>query len=217
MSEGVAASVDVHVLKPHEELLIIVRAGVAICILVWMYIAVSAGVGGAKREQNLLPFQKIIAERDPAEQRMFRELQEGIIEAERARDETGAWPTPDALAENGVPPFAPDPTRKLKYDWALNRTNLAASYLGRPHGTDAPAWMVLLQDPIPGVPPDQTFEDEEHHRLADGMMLHVSTWVHGRGQGIPARLTLMPQAEGWTQLYAVGPATRPGAAVTAPN
>jgi hypothetical protein len=65
--------------------------------------------------------------------------------------------------------------------------------------------LLLVQEPEPGVPPDQNFEDEEHHRLLDGSMLHVSTWSHADGAAIPARLTTMPQAEGWLQVYAVPP------------
>jgi hypothetical protein len=64
---------------------------------------------------------------------------------------------------------------------------------------------VWVQEPEPGVPPDQNFEDEEHHRLIDGTMLHVSTWSHARGPRVPPRIVRVPQAEGWTQLYAVGP------------
>jgi hypothetical protein len=198
------AAVDVHVLSAREELLALLRTAMAICIGVWMYVAVTVGPDDAT-SKDLLPFQKLIAERDPAEQRMFRELQEGLIEAERARDERGQWPTPQLLAEEGIPPFADDPTRRTRYEWRLEQSGPAASYVGVPADGGSPAWMLLLQDPTPGVPPDQNFEDEEHHRLANGVMLHVSTWVHPPGSAVSPRLTLMPQAEGWIQLYAVGP------------
>ena len=42
---------------------------------------------------------------------------------------------------------------------------------------NSPAWLVLVLEPEPGAPPDTAREDEEHHRLISGDMLHVSTWV----------------------------------------
>ena len=64
------------------------------------------------------------------------------------------------------------------------REGAYVNYLGIPDRPGAPAWLVVVQEPEPGVPPDQTFEDEEHHRLLDGTMLHVSTWNHDNGARI---------------------------------
>jgi len=83
------------------------------------------------------------------------------------------------------------------------------NYLGLPERPDAPAWLLLVQEPEPGRPPDQTREDEEHHRLSTGAMLHVSTWVHADGKRVADRMVRLPQAEGWMQLYAVGPVAAP--------
>jgi hypothetical protein len=140
---------------------------------------------------------------------MFRELQEGLLEAEAVRGQVGSWPSPSTLADQGVPPFAPDPTRHVPYDWTLTTGGIFVNYLGVPRDdATAPAWLLLVQEPVPGVPPDQNFEDEEHHRLGSAM-LHVSTWVHADGRKVPLHIVRMPQAEGWTQLYAVGPSARP--------
>ena len=81
-----------------------------------------------------------------------------------------------------------------------------------------PAWLVLVQEPEPGAPPDPAKEDEEHHRLIDGTKLHVSTWLHPDGDRVAAGFVRLPQANGWTQLYVVGPA-RPagGSAAQAPR
>ena len=118
----------------------------------------------------------------------------------------------DSLAADGIPPFAPDPTAKTAtYRWTLLRTGAIVNYLGIPDREGPPAWLVLVQEPQPGIPPDQTFEDEEHHRLLDGTMLHVSTWAHADGIKVPSRLTTIPQAEGWTQIYAVSPGALPPA------
>jgi uncharacterized protein DUF6162 len=207
MSTAPTRRVEVGTLSARAELLVVVRASMGIVAGVWIYVAMIAGVGGnAPRQRNLLPFQQLIADRAPAEQRVFRELQEGLLEAEAARSAMDAWPTPESLGDTGIPPFAADPTQRSSYVWTLVRNGTMVNYLGVPTTAGLPAWLLLVTEPVPGVPPDQTFEDEEHHRLANGAMLHVSTWVHADGRAVAPRLVRMPQAEGWTQLYAVGPA-----------
>jgi hypothetical protein len=205
--------VAVETLSARAELLLVVRASMAISVAVWIYLASAPGIDGRlPRQRNLLPFQKLVADRPSSEQRVFRELQEGVLEAEAARSAGRSWPAPGALGADGVPPFAADPTRRASYDWALRQAGTTINYLGIPQSGDGPAWLVLMQEPEPGIPPDQTFEDEEHHRLADGSMLHVSTWVLPDGARAGTRLIRMPQAEGWLQLYAVGPSSAPSAA-----
>jgi hypothetical protein len=204
--------VAVERLTPQQELTNVVRGSAVIIVGVWMYLAATLG-NGADARRSLLPFQTLVQNRQPSEQRMFRELQEGLIEAEAVRSTTAAWPAVESLSEQGIPPFAPDPTAKAaNYRWALLRGGAFVNYLGLPDRTGVPAWVVLIQEPEPGVPPDQLFEDEEHHRLLDGTMLHVSTWAHANGSDTPLRLTSVPQAEGWIQIYAVPP----GAATAAP-
>lgn len=194
-------------LSARAELLLVVRAAMATAVGVWIYLASTAStLGGGADQRNLLPFQKLIANRPAGEQRTFRELQEGLLEIEVGRSASGAWPATDALSADGVPPFAPDPTRRLQMTWQRLESRTIVNYLGVPMATDGPAWLLLVQEPEPGVPPDQTFEDEEHHRLANGTMLHVSTWMHQDGRNVGKRLVRLPQAEGWMQLYAVGPA-----------
>ena len=189
------------------ELLLVLRASMAITVGVWLYVASSAGIvgGGVAGRRNLLPFQKIIADRPFDEQRMFRELQEGLLEAEAARSTNTSWPTVQSLAAEGIPPFEADPTMRSIYRWRLLQGGTLVNYLGIPQAADAPGWLLLVQEPEPGAPPDPAGEDEEHHRLVNGPMLHVSTWIRPNGQRIDDRLVRLPQAEGWTQLYAVGP------------
>jgi hypothetical protein len=136
---------------------------------------------------------------------MFRELQEGLLEAEAIRASSGTWPSPASLAGEGIPPFAADPTaRGGRYEWRLTVAGAWVNYLGVPARDGAPVWLVLVQEPEPGAPPDPAREDEEHHRLLNGEMLHVSTWVRSDSR-VPTGTVRSPQAEGWTQLYAVGP------------
>ena len=202
--------VQIETRSARAELLLVVRAGMAITIGVWLYLASSsAASGGAPSARNLLPFQKPIADRPSSEQRVFRELQEGLIEAEAARSSNGSWPAVPTLAESGIPPFAADPTQHPAYAWALLQGGTLVNYLGIPKSGDAPAWLLLVQEPEAGAPPDPAAEDEEHHRLVNGSMLHVSIWLHANGRQIGPRLVRVPQAEGWTQLYAVGPSIQP--------
>jgi hypothetical protein len=213
---AVTRRVQVEALSAQTELLLVVRVAMAITVVVWTYVAFAGGGAAETPQRNLLPYQELMAGRPPDEQRMFRELQEGLIEAEFARSSATAWPSAEALRADGIPPFAPDPTRQVDYDWQLVQDGPYVNYVGIPRSAGAPDWLLVVQEPTPGVPPDQTFEDEEHHRLADGTMLHVSTWVRKDGRGLAPRVVRMPQAEGWTQLYAIGPSAASRHAPMAP-
>ena len=193
-----------------------VRGTAMVLLGVWMYLAATLG-NGVDTRRSLLPFQTLAQNRPASEQRMFRELQEGLLEAEAVRSATGQWPMVDSLAADGIPPFAPDPTAKTAtYRWTLLRAGSLVNYLGIPDREGPPAWLVVVQEPQPGVPPDQTFEDEQHHRLLYGIMLHVSTWAHADGMKVPSRISSVPQGEGWTQIYAVPPGA-PAPAPPAPE
>jgi hypothetical protein len=208
VTAAAARRVSVVPLSARAELLLVVRAAMAIAVGVWIYLASSAStLGGGVGQRNLLPFQKLIADRPAGEQRTFRELQEGLLEIEAARSSNDAWPTTETLSADGIPPFAPDPTKRSPLVWQRLQSGPTINYLGSPGNDDGPAWLLLVQEPEPGVPPDQTYEDEEHHRLANGVMLHVSTWMRQDGRKVGPRLVRLPQAEGWTQLYAVGPSS----------
>ena len=196
-------------LSARAELLVLVRAAMAIVAGVFIYVATTVGGGASPGQRNLMPFQKLVADRPSDDQRMFRELQEGLLEAEAMRSGNNAWPTTSALADAGIPPFAADPTRRRAYEWRLIQNGTLVNYLGRPTDEDAPAWLIVVTEPEPGVPPDQTFEDQEHHRLLNGAMLHVATWTHANGRATSDRLVRMPQTEGWIQLYAVSASAPP--------
>jgi hypothetical protein len=209
--------VRIEPLSMRTELGNVMRLAMAIVIGVWLYLASALG-GDGTAQRNLLPFQALIETRTSAEQRMFREIQEGLLEAEARRSTTGAWPAVAALAAEGVPPFAADPTTTGTYRWRLDRAGMSITYLGIPNQPGMPAWLLLVQEPEPGAPPDPAKEDEEHHRLIDGTKLHVSTWLHPDGNRVASGFVRLPQANGWTQLYVVGPA-RPagGSAAQAPR
>jgi hypothetical protein len=202
---AVPRRIAVELLSTGQELLQIVRVGVAIVLGVWLYLASALGDTRTTRN-NLLPYQTVIQNRPEADQRMFRELQEARLEAERLRSIEGAWPDVAILAGQGIPPFTTDPTAKSAvYRWQLLRSGPFVNYIGIPDRPGVPAWLLVAQEPEPGVPPDQTFEDEEHNRLLDGTMLHVSTWSYADGIHATGKIVRVPQAEGWTQIYAIGP------------
>jgi hypothetical protein len=185
----------------------VVRFSMVIVIGAWMFLATDSATfrDGNEKTKQLLPFQTLIQDRPSIDQRMFRELQEGLLEAESRRASSGTWPGVAALAADGIPPFSPDPTaRGGRYLWRLTVNGAFVNYLGMPQQSGSPAWLVLVQEPEPGAPPDPAREDEEHHRLLGGDMLHVSTWVRADAR-LPSGTIRAPQAEGWTQLYAVGP------------
>jgi hypothetical protein len=79
------------------------------------------------------------------------------------------------------------------------------NYFGVPMSAGSPAWLVVVQEPDPRGPPDVFQDDQEHHRLIDGTILHVSVWQHPDGARQSFRPVPLPQGEGWTQLYAVDP------------
>ena len=208
MTAAAAAVRRIEVRPPsaRDELLSVLRAGMLVLLGAGLVLATDSATFRAEDAgvRHLLPFQALIRDRPPLEQRMFRELQEGLLEAEMRRVDARTWPPPAALAADGIPPFAIDPTAKGAYTWQLLASGLFVNYLGLPLRPDAPAWLVLVQEPDPKGPPDPAREDEEHHRLITGEMLHVSTWTRADPR-VPVRIVRTPQGEGWTQLYAVGP------------
>jgi hypothetical protein len=200
--------VEIAALSARDELVSVVRVAVAIGFCVWLYLAnqPSATEGSGTQKKNLLPYQALIEERTADEARMFRELQVGLLEAEAVRSTTGRWPEVSALADSGIDPFVVDPTNKgARYAWQVRHNGLYINYLGVPDRPDAPAWLLFVQEPDPSLPPEPYQNDEEHARLVDGTLLHVSIWQHANGAGISRSAVRVPQSEGWTQIFAIGP------------
>lgn len=186
-----------------EETTIVVRLAVVIVAIAGFYLANTAWSveGRPARASGLLPYQTLVSDAASRDQLMFRELQEGLLEAERVRTESGGWPAPDTLADQGIPPFTNDPTAKgPAYRWVVTRRGAFINYRGIPNVTGAPAWLLHIQEPLPGALPDPSPEDEEHHRLPHGLLLHVSVWTHADGAERSPALVQVPQAEGWIQL-----------------
>ena len=193
-----------HNIRPpsvRAETLNVIKAAAAIVFVVAAYIfrPTFAAPDVDAPAVGLLPYQKLIRDAPSNDQRVFRELQEGLLEAERIRAQTGHWPDVKTLEAEGIPPFAPDPTRKTDYNWTSVRQDWATNYLGVPADPSQPAWVLVILEPEPGAPADPAPNDETHHRLPDGTTLHVSIWnmpEEKRRSGFTA--LRLPQNEGWT-------------------
>jgi hypothetical protein len=208
----------------------VLRVAAIVALGTWIYIADNAAPGRgapeaaggaastpggagrpAARERDLMPWQRLFRSLGGPDQRIFRELQEGLLEAENARSASGRWPAPAVLAAQGIPPFAGSGRRR--YRWELRQDGLVVNYLGLPADGRDPTVLLLVQEPDPRLPPTVAAvqpTDEMHHRLAGGTLLHVSTWMRAGtprtaasgsaddGPGVIAE----PFARGWTQLLA---------------
>jgi hypothetical protein len=195
----------VEVLPPsaHGESRLVLRAAAAIIFGALFVIGLRAGDGGPEngpRTGDLLPFQVLFRDAAPPVQRMYREMQEGVLEAENARAATKQWPAVETLAAQGIPPFA---LASPSYRWRLARDGTFVNYVGTPASTsDGPAFLVLIQEPDPGYVDTATAPlDEVHHRLADGTLLHVSIWFRTAIAAAPSDQVLaQPFTAGWTQV-----------------
>ena len=186
----------------HAETINVLKVAAAIVVVAAAYVfrpAIGAPDGARDLPIGLLSYQKLIREAPAEEQRLFRELREGLLEAERIRAQTGHWPDVSALAAEAIPPFAPDPTRSADYKWTSVRQDWAINYLGVPSEGSQPAWLLVILEPEPGAPADPAPDDETHHRLPDGTTLHVSIWSMPEAQRRSSFAALrLPQNDGWT-------------------
>jgi hypothetical protein len=159
--------------------------------------------GGGLRAQDLAPFQKLFRDVDADLQHAYRQMQEGLIEAEGMRSATKSWPTPEVLAALEVPPFAEDPIAKVPLAWTLEQEGDFVNYRGIPAASTAPELLALIQEPAPGAnevlgprsPPDET-----HHVLADGTVLHVTIWFRPPDAAPLEGTVTRPFAQGFFQI-----------------
>lgn len=175
---------------------LIAMALVAAAALGWIRIAGSGTTAGP----DLLPYQVVFPDLAGPDQRTFQQIQEGALEAENARTASGRWPEAAALAAEGVPPFAADPASA--FAWTSWFVGDRAGYVGVPAAPEGRSWLLLFEEPPPGR--EQKNPDETHHRLAGGLMVHVTIWYRNRrphdGQQI-----LFPALDGWTQVLPSAP------------
>lgn len=174
---------------------------VALCAAIVVVIAVYLVLRSVLTEGgSLLPFQMLARDLVQADQEMFATLKARIGDLEAVRATTGRWPEPA-----GVPglPRLPPGAEALggAYTWALRAQGLVVNYLARPAQSDSSAaWLVVYREPDPSAPADTARDDEEHHRLPDGTVLHVSLWTRRFGRQVSADFFPQPEGAGWTQV-----------------
>jgi hypothetical protein len=159
----------------------------------------------AADELPLLPYQKRFADLPAPLQRDDRELREGFLEAARARVKDGQWPEPEKLAQDGVPPFANDGVDGRVRDWQRVQEGRLELYLGFARdGIERPALLLQVIESAPGDLESRdpsTPIDEEHQRLADGTLVHVTTWYRdGDAVASGGGGKFQPEMAGWTQM-----------------
>ena len=184
------------------------RAGVfalagAIISVVAVYLALNAA-GGRNDSRGLLPYQTLARTLPEPDQRLFAAIREGLLAAEAERARTKAWPDPASLAGRGVVPFAPTGDG-ADYRWTLTEQSAIINYLGQPRDPSQPAWLLEIQEPEPGMLPDPAPLSDQHHRLADGTMLHIYVWMHRFGGQVPAGFVRQPQNTGWIEVFSSVP------------
>jgi Family of unknown function (DUF6162) len=191
-------TVDVRPPSGRREAGLVMAAGAAIVFGALLLIAPGSRDSGS-RARDLLPFQMLFRDAPPPVQRMYRDMQEGLLEAEHRRAATKRWPAVATLAAEGIPPFA---VTRPPYRWGFAQDGVFVNYVGVPE-RDGPAFLALVQEPDPDaidIAP-AGLVDEFHHRLSDGTLLHASIWFRAAAADVPAdRPLTQPAAAGWTEV-----------------
>jgi hypothetical protein len=182
-------------------LVLATAAGIVSVIAVYV---VLNGKNAGGRAGALLPYQVLSRDLPEPDQQMFRSLRQGLMVAESDRARTGAWPSPSALARQGVAPFATS-GQTSAFEWSMLKQGAIVNYFRQPRDTAQPAWLLEIQEPEPGMPPDPAPLDEEHHRLPDGTLLHTYVWTHRFGGQVQAGFVRQPQNSGWTEVFSTPP------------
>ena len=167
-----------------------------------IYLALRVSGSGTDTQKDLLPYQVLARTLPDAEQETFGAIRRGLPDAEAERGRQARWPDPPALASRGIAPFAGD-ANPLR--WQQFQQGKTIDYVGIPTDPASPAWLLVLQEPEPNMPPDPAPLDDEHHKLPDGTTMHVYLWMHQYGGRVTPGFIAQPQAQGWTQVFRVAP------------
>lgn len=173
----------------------------ALALVTWGAGVATAKLRAGSHAAERAPWQRSYLELSVDDQRLYRAIREGIFEAENRRAESPGkqWPAVDALAGEGIPPFAHEPPLPAM-TWTMRRHGVYVNYVGE--GAQL-RWLVLFIEPEPAAfttPGEQAPPvDEEHHTLSDGTALHVTVWTQPVSEPAPAAVLAFPVAEGWVQ------------------
>lgn len=188
-----------------EAVWVFLTAGFVCLCVIYVLIFQLYGGPAARTLNTALPYQILFRDLPSPEQRVFRAMQEGVGEAVRLRAGAGTWPAVEALAGEGIPPFAPDVFDKAGLRWEGRNDGLVTTYVGRPsRGSGMPAFLILVVEPAPGTGEQPApVLDEEHQQLSDGTVVHVTYWKHANTDA-PAVLA-DPALRGWQQIRVSNP------------
>jgi hypothetical protein len=176
----------------------VIALGVAVVILIAVYFGLRSSVTETGR---LLPFQMLARDLVSSDQAIFTTLKQCLLDAEAARASAGRWPDAAALVSLPRNTAGADSGSSEGFTWRAQTQGVITHYVGLPaQDVSAPAWMIAIREPEPGVPTDTAPNDEEHHRLPDGTVLHVSIWTHRFGGQVDPKFVAQPEAAGWTQV-----------------
>lgn len=204
--EGGVVTVEVRPSSSGEEESWVFLAAAFICLaVIYVFIFQLYGVPRATTLNTALPYQVLFRDLPGVEQRIFRQMQEGMTDALRARAAAGVWPTAAALAADVVPPFAADPLDKLGLQWSERRDGLVTQYIARPRQPDAPAFLILIVEPDPGASEPPAVIDEEHQPLPDGTVVHITYWQRLPPVVPDSGLIADPALQGWRQIRVANP------------
>jgi hypothetical protein len=179
-----------------QERLRVIALGAGILVLIGVYFGMRSSVS---ESGTLLPFQMLARDLVTADQAVFESLKQALLAAEELRSVNQRWPEPSALKD--LPAADSGSAGGSPYTWRLQSQGVITHYLGVPSAdASAPGWMIAIKEPEPGVPTDTAPNDEEHHRLPDGTVLHVSIWTHRFGGQLDPAFIAQPEAGGWTQV-----------------
>lgn len=203
MSQHKPQQVGVNTSGSSRERLGVIALGLTVVGVIAVYLVLNAR-SSSDTARDLLPYQTLVATLPEPDQQMYRTIRQGLLDAETDRIRTTAWPSPEALAARGVAPFAASDGVPA-YKWSYFAQGAIMNYFGQPVDGAAPAWVIEIQEPGPGMPPDLSPVDDEHHRLPDGTMVHTYVWTHRLGGQVTAEFIRQPQSVGWMSVYATPP------------
>lgn len=154
--------------------------------ILWLVIALgvfAAGTFFSKRSkpQDTPSWQRPVSELTEPQQKFYATLRELLRKAEAERGKSKSWPAPAGIFPEG---------------FSLQQQGIYVNYAGEREGL---RWLVLFIEPDPRFPAENVREDDEHHRLSDGTMLHVTVWTQPTSEPRPERVTAFPAAEGWVE------------------
>lgn len=168
-----------------------------------LYLVLRASGDTRDAQKNLLPYQVLARSLPATDQQIFTGIRRGLLDAEIERSRVAHWPEPQLLADRGILPFADREHTELR--WQLFQAGKTVNYLGVPADPSAAAWLLIVQEPEPNMPPDPAPLDDEHHRLPDGTTMHIYVWMHRYGGRVTPGFIAQPQSQGWTQVFSVPP------------